>query len=175
MCSVDPASERRWRVRNTNSFGVAYTWSVYGTGLSGAGIASSGDSYFHTPTAAGSNTVIIRWQNENGSWKQTTKASSGAACSSARRRATDSALGMQLFPNPVANVLEIRFNQPVDDSYADFRITDLYGKLIYQAQLELTSAAFTRLSIEALALPQGIYILEAKTGQNWYQEKFVKQ
>jgi hypothetical protein len=79
MCSDDPASSRRWRVRNFTDAPVEYTWIVYGTAQSGSGVAPAGDSFFETATVGGPNTTIIRWVVD-GVQYQKTKASGGAEC-----------------------------------------------------------------------------------------------
>lgn len=80
MCSDDPASMRRWRVRNSNDFPVPYEWDVYPYVQTGILIAQPGDNFFYTNTIGGPNTTRIRWQDENLEWKQTTKASGGQQC-----------------------------------------------------------------------------------------------
>ena len=79
MCSDDPASTRRWRVRNFTDAPVEYTWIVYGTSQAGSGVAPAGDSFFETATVGGPNTTIIRWVVD-GVQYQKTKASGGAQC-----------------------------------------------------------------------------------------------
>ncbi|TVR79187.1 MAG: T9SS C-terminal target domain-containing protein [Chitinophagaceae bacterium] len=80
MCSDDPATERRWRVRNNNSFDVSFDWSVVGTSQTGSAIAASGDNFFYTNTVSGPNTTIVSWVDGAGNAQQTVKASGGAQC-----------------------------------------------------------------------------------------------
>jgi hypothetical protein len=80
MCSENPATFRRWRVSNPNGFNVAYTWKLYGTAITGAGVATPGMSYFFTPAQAGANTTIITWKNELNADRSRTKASGGVTC-----------------------------------------------------------------------------------------------
>lgn len=86
MCSNDPATARRWRVRNHTTNPIAYTYSVYGTSVAGGGLALPGDNFFETPTQFNSstglptpNTTKIFW-SVDGSNFQTVKASGGALC-----------------------------------------------------------------------------------------------
>ena len=81
MCSENPSLMRRWRVNNPNEFDVAIEWDVYPYFQTGLLIAHSGENFFYSNTIPGPNTVRIRWQDQNMSWKQKTKASSGEACS----------------------------------------------------------------------------------------------
>ena len=80
MCSNEPSVQRRWRVRNPNSFAVEVDWQVYGTSQMGSLTAQPGDNFFFTNTIGGSNTTKISWQNEDGKIKSQVKASSGQAC-----------------------------------------------------------------------------------------------
>ncbi|MEQ9029208.1 MAG: hypothetical protein RLP44_10890, partial [Aggregatilineales bacterium] len=60
MCSPEPHLYRVWRVRNTNSYDLGFTWSVYGTGQSGSGNApANADTFFNTTTIDGPNTTVI--------------------------------------------------------------------------------------------------------------------
>ena len=74
MCSDDPSVSRRWRVRNNTDAPVQYTWEVYGTAQSGAGVAPAGDSFFFTDAIDGANTTKIYWVVD-GQTFQKTKAS----------------------------------------------------------------------------------------------------
>lgn len=79
MCSSDPDTERRWRVRNLNTFGVNYTWTVV-EDQHGQGTAEPGDSFFMTNTLPGANTVEITWVDAKGNEHSTVPASGGTAC-----------------------------------------------------------------------------------------------
>jgi len=86
MCSNDPATTRRWRVRNHTTNPIAYTYSVYGTSVAGGGVASPGDNFFETPTQFNSttglptpNTTKIFWSVDGANY-ETVKASGGATC-----------------------------------------------------------------------------------------------
>ena len=79
MCSNDPSVSRRWRVRNTTTTPIEFTWNVYGTNQSGSGLAAPGDSYFETVALAGPNTTKIFWTVDNVSYNKV-KASGGATC-----------------------------------------------------------------------------------------------
>ncbi|MEM9857808.1 MAG: DNRLRE domain-containing protein [Bacteroidota bacterium] len=76
FCSFSPDSLRLWRVRNQNAFDVNYTWEIYGTGQTGSGVASSGDSFFTSDTE-GSNTLKLYWSDALGIQRSTVKASIG--------------------------------------------------------------------------------------------------
>jgi hypothetical protein len=79
MCSDEPASERRWRVRNHTAASIDYTYQVVGTSQNGGFTAAPGDNFFFTQTVGGPNTTIIYWNIEGNNY-QTVKASGGAKC-----------------------------------------------------------------------------------------------
>lgn len=70
----------RFRVRNSNEFGVDYEISRPVQWTDG-GTAPSGDSYFKVAGTKGeATTTKIRWQNENEEWKETVKAANNNYC-----------------------------------------------------------------------------------------------
>jgi hypothetical protein len=73
---------------------------------------------------------------------------------------------LQIFPNPVQDVLQIRQGKSLEIDYIS--ITDLSGKKIYEQQTSLN-----QINVENLA--GGMYILEAFSGEKRYQQKFIKQ
>ena len=80
MCSGDPTTQLRWRVRNETAAPVPYEWTSAG-GQSGTGVAPSGDSFFFTNAISGNpNTTIIKWDNGSGGKFQNSKASGFATC-----------------------------------------------------------------------------------------------
>jgi hypothetical protein len=77
MCSADPALTRRWRVRNSNTFPLPFTWEIYGNGQAGSGVAvANGDVFFESNTVNGANTLRLFV----GGKLQEVKASGGARC-----------------------------------------------------------------------------------------------
>jgi hypothetical protein len=79
MCSDEPSTSRRWRVRNHSSSPIEYSWQVYGTSQTGGSTAQPGDNFFFTTAIGGPNTTKIFWK-VNGSSYETVKASGGAQC-----------------------------------------------------------------------------------------------
>ena len=70
----------RFRVRNTNEFGVDYEISRPVQWTDG-GTAPTGDSYFTVAGTKGeATTTKIRWQDENDVWKETVKAANNNYC-----------------------------------------------------------------------------------------------
>ncbi len=71
MCSDDPSTYLRWRVRNQNNYPVNYTWKVIDGGVNapssqtvpGQYIAQPGDNYFFSPVAASGNNTMVLYVN----------------------------------------------------------------------------------------------------------------
>jgi hypothetical protein len=82
VCSEDPSSILRWKVTNQNNFDVAVEWDVFPNFQSGLMILHKGDNFFFTNTLPGTNTLRIRWQDEELNWKQLLTPSSIETCSS---------------------------------------------------------------------------------------------
>lgn len=110
MCSENPETSRRWRVRNQNDFDVAVEWDLYPYFQTGLLVAHPGDNFFYTNTIPGPNTVRIRWQDENQEWQQQVKASSGEDCGGAGCTASEVVSYHPTKRNDGSNVPEERRN-----------------------------------------------------------------
>ena len=168
VCSDDPATERRWRVRNPNGFDIEVAWNVYGTGIQDTVSAPPGDSFFFTPAQSGANTVRITWLNGKGKTKSAVKASGGVACTGLVSR-VGSALTEKvvLYPNPAVTEVtlgQIR-NLPGGAPYAVYSST---GQLVKQGTLNQESGVRR---IDVSRLSPGSYFLRVSR-QNI---RFVKQ
>lgn len=84
MCSDDPNTVLRWRVKNQNSYPVTYTWKIVDGGANAPMssqyptpfIAQPGDNYFFSPKAATGNNVMVIYVNnveQNGGRKASGK------------------------------------------------------------------------------------------------------
>ena len=60
MCSNNPASERRWRVRNTGNQTLNLTWDVYGSNQNGVVIAEANSDVFFTTVTIPNNPNTTR-------------------------------------------------------------------------------------------------------------------
>ncbi len=155
MCSDDPATERRWRIRNPNPFGVEVWWHVYGTSQRDTLIAPPGDSFFFTQTVGGANTTKLYHRRTDGSVRTVTKASGGAACSNSNGRIgateedADVTATVSIFPNPWG---EEDLRIIADDTISELRIYDIAGGLVYHLQPESVSAQIPRSIIRARGL-----------------------
>jgi hypothetical protein len=81
ICSHNPATNRVWRIRNTNAFPVKVDWDVFSTPQQGTLVVGPGDTFFNTtPVPNSPNTTRLSWKTATGIAQQTVKASSGATC-----------------------------------------------------------------------------------------------
>jgi hypothetical protein len=81
ICSDDPASTLRWKVRNPNNFDVSIEWDVFPNFQSGLMVIHKGDNFIYTNTLPGSNALRTRWQDESSTWKQIITPSTNETCS----------------------------------------------------------------------------------------------
>ncbi|MEQ8676771.1 MAG: PKD domain-containing protein [Aggregatilineales bacterium] len=65
LCSPEPGTYRRWRVRNYNPYPLAFDWEIYGSGNTGTETAPAavgatpGEIQFTTPVSGNPMTIII--------------------------------------------------------------------------------------------------------------------
>ena len=82
MCSDDPATVLRWRVRNPNWYDVPFDWGLFGKSQNGSDIAPAadvsgqGEMFFFTNTEPDS-VMIIRFFGS----KTVTKSANTSQCS----------------------------------------------------------------------------------------------
>ncbi len=80
-----------------------------------------------------------------------------------------------LYPNPVANVLNIYLNSSQNDK-ATFTVTDMLGKTVMQISQNI-SAGNNLIKIDCTSLRPGTYFVKASgsTAMNFTFQKFIKQ
>lgn len=165
MCSDDPNEELRWRIRNPNDFNVATVWQVNGTIQTDTVTAPPGDSFFFTQTEAGANTTTIRWENENGQTRQSTKASGKAPCQPVVAEPS-----LLAYPTFIENELNLEIDGAGEGRL--FIFSERYA-LVYRAKV--APGTHLVLSADELGLQSGLtyYILLAIPGPNGW--KVLKQ
>jgi len=72
---------------------------------------------------------------------------------------------ISIYPNPVTDRFQIRGIEEI----SDFRLTDLYGKLLLQKQVRANE------SVCVSALPTGMYIINIFNNGVSYQKKIIKK
>ncbi len=80
VCSDDPETQLRWRVRNPNDFDVDYTWELYQGPQTGLLRGTPGDTYFYTDRIGDADTVIITWRDATGEEQTLAVVSTAAQC-----------------------------------------------------------------------------------------------
>jgi hypothetical protein len=81
--------------------------------------------------------------------------------------------GIEIYPNPIENNINIRINSLVD-SKCNVRIINLLGELYYQNQIMLNEGS-NLYEIETQFLNNGLYILFINIGSDSYFIKIIKQ
>ena len=158
MCSNDPDTLLRWRIRNPNDFAVDVTWQVYGSTQSATVSAPAGDSFFFTQTEAGANTTIIRWKDEEGRNRQKIKASGKAACDPANARVASNPK-LKVYPTPVSDQLNVAVEGTTGGALS---IYDQTGRVVYRGSISPDSPL--QLNAQALQLqPRRIYVVSVQT------------
>ena len=82
MCWPNDTTHRI-RVRNPNSFAVAFDWQRYGSSQTGSGVAkNNGDTFLEIPglNINSSTTIQLFWTDNAGARKSTTKALNKTRC-----------------------------------------------------------------------------------------------
>ncbi len=158
ICSDDPKTELRWRIRNPNDFDVKVTWQVYGSTQVNTVVATPGDSFFFTQTEPGANTTTIQWENENGQTRQRTKASGKAPCQPVVAEPK-----LLAFPTVIENELNLEIDGAGEGRL--FIFSERYA-LVYRAKV--APGTNLVLSADELRLQSGVtyYILLAIPGPN---------
>ena len=81
ICSDNPSTSLRWKVKNPNKFDVSIEWDVFPNFQSGSLVIHEGDNFIYTNTLPGSNALRIRWQDELSTRKQIITPSTNETCS----------------------------------------------------------------------------------------------
>jgi RHS repeat-associated protein len=80
LCSPDPDTTRRWRIRNTTDQTITAEWELIRTNQGGTHTAPPGDSVLTTQAQRGNNTLRLSWPDDSmirGSGRVTCKAGQG--------------------------------------------------------------------------------------------------
>jgi hypothetical protein len=183
VCSDSPGIFRRWEVINDNPFDVDVQWRILNAAQTGSHVATTGNSFFTTPTAAGSK-VAITWYDDRLIGQSTVKSSSGKMCSTrpngnARKRENEnqaddggmkSVLNVQVYPNPVRDRFQILVVSP-DNSVVEVEIINYHGKRLFMRNVDPNTA----FDVDASAFASGIYILKARQSRARSAAKIIKQ
>ncbi len=179
MCSAAPDTSRNWKITNPNPFNVRVMWEIFGTTQKGELIALPGETMLSTMTVAGMNTLVLSWSNASGMVVKNTQASSGASCTSAARGTIAAAQTSQDFnilsayPNPTSGKISILYTNG-EAKNLQVRLFNINGQQLYN-RLHINQINNSEISVDASALPAGLYLLKVKQGQSEKTVKVVKQ
>lgn len=110
--------------------------------------------------------IDFKQHTSNGTITPTTVAPSGNPVMSASDV-------VSVYPNPAVNTLSIEWgNQPT--SNADVAITDIAGRIVYSANVDLNTASGLS-NIDISALQNGLYLISVKSGSINYNGKIAVQ
>jgi PKD repeat protein len=76
-----------------------------------------------------------------------------------------------IFPNPAENKLNITFKSSNQNSINEIQIATVLGEKILFMQ-NINQSAYT---VNTAEYPSGVYLIRIKSGNNYYQQKFIKQ
>lgn len=80
--------------------------------------------------------------------------------------------GMQIYPNPARETLQLRFAQAQHLDY--IRILNIQGRIVWQRQVR--ASALSQESIELFGLESGMYVLDIQLGnQSHLRRKYMKE
>jgi hypothetical protein len=82
-------------------------------------------------------------------------------------------LSLEVYPNPVSDVLQLIFSLNHDDE-VKISIIDLEGKAM-SVSTQQWSAGENTWSLNVSSLPVGFYLVEIKTGEGKVTKKFIRQ
>lgn len=79
-------------------------------------------------------------------------------------------IGMEYFPNPFKDQLEIKFNYPLAND-AQLEVTDIFGSLLYSESLK---AGTDHLNLKGNDLPAGALLIKVRQGEDVATFKAIK-
>jgi hypothetical protein len=80
---------------------------------------------------------------------------------------------LQLFPNPVKDVLQVQVPSQKKEMLRLF-ISDIAGKIVYERDLQVNEGN-NAISIPVITLPPGVYHLTTATSESRRSEMFIRQ
>lgn len=150
---------------NTSVNGASYFWEF------GDFTSSTAQNPTHTYTALGNYTVCMTVTGSNGCTdtlcETVSITSVGIADISFDRQA-------QIYPNPVQDVLSLRFNKPAEGKTWTLQLTDMLGQIV--AEQLFTNVQFANeylLNVSALA--PGSYVVILRSRDQAFQARIVRE
>lgn len=85
----------------------------------------------------------------------------------------DATLGMDLFPNPAKDILNVRFASDVDGAVT-ITVVDLAGRVVESRQ-HTANVGVTIVPVDVQGLPSGAYAVKVSNGVQEFTERFVRE
>ena len=82
-------------------------------------------------------------------------------------------LGMDLFPNPAKDILNVRFASDVDGAVT-ITVIDLAGRVM-QTHQHAANVGVTIVPVDVQSLPSGAYAVKVSNGVQEFTERFVRE
>ena len=185
LCSDDPSATRRWQVYNPNPYAVNFTWYVVGTAQYGTLTARPlNTTTFSTNTIAGSNIVLVSWQDNFGIPRFDAETSSTDNCNSTvlaeiKSRGGDAALkdqpatGLnkaQVYPNPSTGNFKLLL-ATANPANTDIELYGADGRLLFKRKANTNGTH----EINTAGYKPGIYLLRIRQDGFTKTIRLVKQ
>jgi hypothetical protein len=84
---------------------------------------------------------------------------------------SDALQGMELYPNPSDGIFTLRLNMPSSE-ILKFTVTDITGKLVYQAEETAGIGVYDRM-IDLRSVTPGVYMMQLKGGDAAVYRKLI--
>ncbi len=94
-------------------------------------------------------------------------------CTRKRKSMEDATLGMDLFPNPARDILNVRFASDVDGAVT-ISVIDLAGRIMGSRQ-HTANVGVTIVPVDVQDLPSGAYAVKVSNGIQEFTERFVRE
>lgn len=145
-------------LKGVNGSGISYQWYKNGSAISGA--------VSRNYTAISTGSYVVRVTNSTGCFKDSPASVVYSSC----RITDDSAVMLEIYPNPASTSFNLMYSGIEDKGDAILQITDLVGNIVYSAALSLEKEGSL-----AIAIPDntasGIYTVHLIFGH----QELIKQ
>jgi hypothetical protein len=171
VCSDDPATTRRWKIRNPNLFEIKAAWFAFRTNQSDTIAVPPGDSYFITQTVPNSpNIVFLLWKDDWNFTRLAVRFSCAVKCDGINNSVAINARGqadwdevetevpfmVEAWPNPATDKFNILVSSPFEDDVA----IELYSPNGQRVR-KITAKSNSLVEVDAQSYSSGVYILKA--------------
>jgi Secretion system C-terminal sorting domain len=185
VCSDDPATTRRWKIRNPNPFDVEASWFAFRTDQRDTINVPPGDSYFITKTVPNSpNIVFLLWKDDWQFTRLAVRFSCGVKCDGVNNSVAIDARGqadwnevetevpfiVEAWPNPAKDKFNLLVSSPFEDD-VELKIFNPEGQQVKRLAVKSNSLV----EVDAQSYAPGFYILKANQLNYSESIKLIKE